>query len=280
MDKIRSVISPSSKSIKSIGSGNVSPQTYRFQVARVNSLAVGCARAVCGGNNINNSPDSSPSSSGKGSALGGVRGSGEISPYVTTYPLDYQPPSPTSSADTADLISPSSRGTNKTTTTTRRYSRSPGGGIPAEATSATNMAEKPPAQRKFSLAGILSRKRSSTLPQLEDFHQNQGTMGLYGKSLYRYTQDALPKMENYKDVMSIKAMQRPTIDELHEPSMRKKVGISRVIMNESGWGGCVVGGSCYCRGRVIRLTLYIGVRYLRFSHWLQEERMKLLHQVK
>jgi hypothetical protein len=68
--------------------------------------------------------------------------------------------------------------------------------------------------RKFSLAGIFGgRRRSSvTLPQPEDFPQNNSTIGLYGKSLHRYTNEALPKLENYRDVRPV---HRPTIDDLH-----------------------------------------------------------------
>jgi len=202
MDKVKSPETTSNKR----SSGIASPETFRFRVDRVNSLAAGHHRST-----------GTPCSLNKTSAdqIGSVIIGGSSSPYVTAYPLHFQPPSPASSADTAELISPSREAGSGGAT--RRYSKQRE--VPTEAT----MAERPTPQRKFSLAGILGRKRSSNLPQLEDFHQNQGTVGLYGKSLYRYTQEALPKMENYKDAMSIKAMHRPTIDELHEAAIRKKV---------------------------------------------------------
>ncbi len=85
------------------------------------------------------------------------------------------------------------------------------------------MAQGNLAPRKFSLAGILGRKKSSNLPELDDFHTSMNTMGLYGKSLNKYTQDALPKMDNYRDILDFNAAQRPTIDELHEEYARRKV---------------------------------------------------------
>src|SRR5665811_449311 len=37
----------------------------------------------------------------------------------------------------------------------------------------------------------------------------------YGKSLGQLTREALPKLDNYRDLLSIHAGQRPTLEELH-----------------------------------------------------------------
>jgi len=98
-------------------------------------------------------------------------------------------------------------------------------------------------QRRVSIAeGVVStglRRKSSNLPGLEEFHEGGTgnsaslTVGLYGKSLYRYTQDALPKLENYRNLMSLQAAQRPTMDELmdedgggYRVSMQHKITVS------------------------------------------------------
>lgn len=61
------------------------------------------------------------------------------------------------------------------------------------------------------------RKSSVFLPDISEFTgQENGTHGNYGRSLHNYTHDALPKMSNYRNMMSIQAAQRPTLDELHE----------------------------------------------------------------
>jgi len=59
------------------------------------------------------------------------------------------------------------------------------------------------------------RKSSVFLPDVTDL-QNNSTYHNYGQSLEHYTNEALPKMENYRNMLSFQAAQRPTLDELHE----------------------------------------------------------------
>ncbi|ODM98389.1 Bumetanide-sensitive sodium-(potassium)-chloride cotransporter [Orchesella cincta] len=178
-----------------------SPHTYRFRVNRINSLAAGCHKDVI--QTISEEAD-------------------ENLPYVTSYPLETIPGSPNLS------IAGSETGTAKTSSNKSLFARAASNNlrtqqkqIPVAATMPnTGENTHPPPVRKFSLAGMLGRRKSSNLPDLEDFAQSNSTVGLYGKSLSRYTHDALPKMENYKNMMSYQAAQRPTIEELHDEKYR------------------------------------------------------------
>ncbi|XP_021955574.1 bumetanide-sensitive sodium-(potassium)-chloride cotransporter [Folsomia candida] len=193
----------------------ISPEIIRFRVDRVNSRDVGCHRATVRESKTSTTSGSNPTSDNRDNL-----------PYITSYPLHkYEPPSPSSSGDTVDLISsPTGSGffSNPINFAVRRFSNKQNlseVGIPISATMDQN---HPPPQRKFSLAGILGRKKSSNLPELDDFHTTNNTTALYGKSLNKYTHDALPKMENYRDILDFNAAQRPTIDELHEEYFRRK----------------------------------------------------------
>lgn len=45
----------------------------------------------------------------------------------------------------------------------------------------------------------------------------------YAKSFRHFTREALPRMENYRNIMSIHAAYRPTLDELHDATLHGKV---------------------------------------------------------
>lgn len=188
-----------------------SPSTYRFRVNRINSVVSGHHKA--GANPVQTIREEE---------------SDESTAYVTAYPLDTIPASPDSPGENnSDLCESSAPGANR-----GRAERSNskinliGRVAPARRPSGTQMANTgsnsgpPPVVRKFSLAGILGRRKSSNLPDIEDFAQYNSTVGAYGKSLNRYTNDALPKLENYRNFTSFNAQQRPTIDELHEQRFR------------------------------------------------------------
>jgi hypothetical protein len=40
-----------------------------------------------------------------------------------------------------------------------------------------------------------------------------------------FTREALPRMDNYRNIMSIQAAYRPTLDELHNATLPQKVGL-------------------------------------------------------
>ncbi|XP_041980816.1 bumetanide-sensitive sodium-(potassium)-chloride cotransporter [Aricia agestis] len=46
----------------------------------------------------------------------------------------------------------------------------------------------------------------------------------YGKSFRHFTREALPRLDNYRNVMSLHAVPRPTLDELHNASLSRKPG--------------------------------------------------------
>lgn len=68
------------------------------------------------------------------------------------------------------------------------------------------------------------------------FHVNrvdslEGRASLLGeqetkKSLRHMTREALPRLDNYRNIMSIQAAHRPSLDELHNPTLLNKVKIS------------------------------------------------------
>lgn len=47
---------------------------------------------------------------------------------------------------------------------------------------------------------------------------NTTSLGKYAKTFGQLTREALPKLDNYKDLMSIHNPYRPTLDELHDAS--------------------------------------------------------------
>ena len=50
----------------------------------------------------------------------------------------------------------------------------------------------------------------------------------YGKSLRHMTREALPRLDNYRNILSIQAGHRPTLDELHNSTIHEKVNIITV----------------------------------------------------
>lgn len=94
--------------------------------------------------------------------------------------------------------------------------------IGAEGSAAGAIVRKMSAARRISSTlnplNITRRKSSIFIPSLNDDQYN-ATIGLYGKSLHNYTHDALPKMDNYRNLMSLQAASRPTLDELHDEEM-------------------------------------------------------------
>ncbi len=45
----------------------------------------------------------------------------------------------------------------------------------------------------------------------------------YAKSLRHMTREALPRLDNYRNILSIQAGHRPTLDELHNATIHEKV---------------------------------------------------------
>lgn len=63
------------------------------------------------------------------------------------------------------------------------------------------------------------------------FHVNrvnsiEGRASLLGeqetkKSFRHFTREALPRLDNYRNILSIQAIHRPSLDELHNPTLNK-----------------------------------------------------------
>ncbi|KAJ6635705.1 Bumetanide-sensitive sodium-(potassium)-chloride cotransporter [Pseudolycoriella hygida] len=89
----------------------------------------------------------------------------------------------------------------------------------------------------------------------------------YGKSFRHFTREALPRLDNYRNILSIQAAHRPTLDELHNATMTNKVdrNLSRNADPESGMTTGIKFG--WIQGVLIRCLLNIwGVMlFLRLS---------------
>ncbi|CAH2087689.1 unnamed protein product [Euphydryas editha] len=53
----------------------------------------------------------------------------------------------------------------------------------------------------------------------------------YGKSFRHFTREALPRLDNYRNVLSLHAAPRPTLDELHNASLSRKVSLNLFSCN-------------------------------------------------
>lgn len=60
--------------------------------------------------------------------------------------------------------------------------------------------------------------------ELEELYDDEDdSPGSYVKSFRHFTREALPRMDNYRNIMSIQAAYRPTLDELHNATLHGKV---------------------------------------------------------
>lgn len=72
----------------------------------------------------------------------------------------------------------------------------------------------------------------------ELYDEEDDSPGSYVKSFRHFTREALPRMDNYRNIMSIQAAYRPTLDELHQATLHGKVSpapynltVSRILYN-------------------------------------------------
>ncbi|KAL0270733.1 UNVERIFIED_CONTAM: hypothetical protein PYX00_008039 [Menopon gallinae] len=87
----------------------------------------------------------------------------------------------------------------------------------------------------------------------------------YAKSFRHFTREALPRMDNYRNIMSIHAAYRPTLDELHDATLHGKPTEMPPTAKEGGEEGAVKFG--WVQGVLVRCLLNIwGVMlFLRLS---------------
>lgn len=57
----------------------------------------------------------------------------------------------------------------------------------------------------------------------ELYDEEDDSPGSYVKSFRHFTREALPRVDNYRNIMSIQAAYRPTLDELHQATLHGKV---------------------------------------------------------
>jgi solute carrier family 12 sodium/potassium/chloride transporter 2 len=74
----------------------------------------------------------------------------------------------------------------------------------------------------------LQRATSPTM-LLSHTSDHDGYDTRYAKSFRHFTREALPRVDNYRNIMSIQAAYRPTLDELHNATLQGKVGIYLLI---------------------------------------------------
>jgi solute carrier family 12 sodium/potassium/chloride transporter 2 len=69
----------------------------------------------------------------------------------------------------------------------------------------------------------LQRATSPTM-LLSAASDHEGYDTRYAKSFIHFTREALPRLDNYRNIMSIQAAYRPTLEELHNATLHGKVG--------------------------------------------------------
>ncbi|XP_013113725.2 bumetanide-sensitive sodium-(potassium)-chloride cotransporter isoform X2 [Stomoxys calcitrans] len=92
----------------------------------------------------------------------------------------------------------------------------------------------------------------------------------YGKSFRHFTREALPRLDNYRNIMSIQAAYRPTLDELHNATLTGKNTHSLNRNDDPEAGGAAANGMLkfgWIKGVLVRCLLNIwGVMlFLRLS---------------
>ncbi|XP_065334078.1 bumetanide-sensitive sodium-(potassium)-chloride cotransporter isoform X1 [Cloeon dipterum] len=87
----------------------------------------------------------------------------------------------------------------------------------------------------------------------------------YAKSFRHFTREALPRLDNYRNIMSIQAAYRPTLDELHNATVHGKPAHTQLNMPQNEGEGVIKFG--WIQGVLVRCLLNIwGVMlFLRLS---------------
>lgn len=73
--------------------------------------------------------------------------------------------------------------------------------------------------------GSLEDLQRATSPSMLLSHtsDHDGYDTRYARSFRHFTREALPRLDNYRNIMSIQAAYRPTLDELHNATLHGKV---------------------------------------------------------
>jgi solute carrier family 12 sodium/potassium/chloride transporter 2 len=97
-----------------------------------------------------------------------------------------------------------------------------GGGAGEESEPLRGRGDDEEGSRRGSLED-LQRATSPTM-LLSHTSDHDGYDTRYAKSFRHFTREALPRLDNYRNIMSIQAAYRPTLDELHNATLQGKVG--------------------------------------------------------
>jgi hypothetical protein len=86
--------------------------------------------------------------------------------------------------------------------------------------------------KEGSRRGSLEDLQRSTSPTmlLSVASDHEGYDTRYAKSFIHLTREALPRLDNYRNIMSIQAAYRPTLDELHNATLHGKVGACFLVI--------------------------------------------------
>ena len=59
--------------------------------------------------------------------------------------------------------------------------------------------------------------------------EHEGYDTRYAKSFIHFTREALPRLDNYRNILSVQAAYRPTLEELHNATLHGKVGACFIV---------------------------------------------------
>lgn len=76
--------------------------------------------------------------------------------------------------------------------------------------------------RRGSLEDLQRAASPTMLLSMGSEHEGYDTR--YAKSFIHFTREALPRLDNYRNILSVQAAYRPTLEELHNATLHLKVG--------------------------------------------------------
>jgi hypothetical protein len=85
--------------------------------------------------------------------------------------------------------------------------------------------------RRGSLDDLQRASSPTMLMSMGSDHEGYDTR--YAKSFIHFTREALPRLDNYRNILSIQAAYRPTLEELHNATLHGKVGACFIV--ETFW---------------------------------------------
>lgn len=84
-------------------------------------------------------------------------------------------------------------------------------------------------ERKNSQTTRFKMENGDASDSNEDEEDNLIDDNKYARSFRHFTREALPRADNYRNILSFQANNRPTLDELHHASITNKVSLSDLL---------------------------------------------------